>query len=56
MGLLVTEYQVTLLDVGSLCDKRGVEVTEGFPFFVNKIGFGWFLGHLLSAWICIVLQ
>jgi hypothetical protein len=27
--------------VGNLCDTRGVEVTEGFPFFVISIDVGW---------------
>jgi len=27
--------------VGNPCDTRGVEVTEGVPFFVNSIDVGW---------------
>lgn len=30
--------------MGNLCDTRGVEVTEGFPFFINSIDVGWLVG------------
>ena len=30
--------------MGNLGDTRGVEVTEGFPFFINSIDVGWLVG------------